>query len=873
MNYSVWRLILNLDHLSKTGFGFASLTLIALNFFSSVLPSVAVPTTVGQVLTNPDRNADAIQLFILGEDQLQKRQYQEALKTFERILPIFRANLERAGEVATLRNIGLAYHYLEQYENALDFYQQSLVIGREINNRSDLVKTLQNIAFVLTSLNRVSQALEYQQQALELYRELGDRTKEIDILIQIGKGYYSIGNYDRALLFYDQALAAIGTVGERFKASIVLNNLGLVYRELGQYEKALQKYEESLAIGREIENPSSQGTALNNLASLYNTMGQYEKALEFYQQSLTLIRAVGDPKREGATLSNIGSVYKNLQQYPQALEFYEKSLAIVKKIGDRTAEGSILNNLGNIYSDLKQPEKALKLYEQSLALVREVGNRLGEGRTLYGMGILYSQLSQYAKAEEKLFASINVLETLRDGLTDADKVSIFETQVSTYEFLQKVLIAQNKIETALEISERGRARAFVELLATRISEKSPAQIPIQSPNFQQIQQVAREQNATLVTYSIIANEALYIWVIQPTGELTFRSVDITPLNVAIQQFTERSRVAAATGRGVLSDTTIAEVVRGTREAIAATNPSPESPVTPDRSPLTCRGKGCLRQMYQLSIEPIADLLPKNPQSRIIFIPHQSLFLVPFAALRDANGRYLIEQYTFLTAPSIQVLQLTREQSKKNQQSKPSGVVVVGNPIMPTLGNPPKQLEKLPGSEQEAIAIAQLLQTQPILGPQATKSWVTQQMQQSRIVHLATHGLLNELGQREVPGAIALTPSGNDNGLLTSNEILDLKLKAELVVLSACNTGRGRITGDGVVGLSRSLLGAGASSVVVSLWLVPDNPTSLLMTEFYRQMQQNPDKAQALRQAMLKTMQQYPDPSQWAAFTLIGEALN
>ncbi len=191
--------------------------------------------------------------------------------------------------------------------------------------------------------------------------------------------------------------------------------------------------------------------------------------------------------------------------------------------------------------------------------------------------------------------------------------------------------------------------------------------------------------------------------------------------------------------------------------------------------------------------------------------------------------------------------------------------------MPKIGTPPRQLPALPGSEREAITIARLLNTKPITGAQATKASITQQMLKARIIHLATHGLLNEVERRDLPGAIALSPSGNDDGLLTSSEILDLKLNAELVVLSACNTGRGKLTGDGVVGLSRALISAGVSSIIVSLWLVPDAATAELMAEFYRQLQLNQNKAQALRQAMLMTMKMHPTPQDWAAFTLIGEA--
>jgi len=123
-------------------------------------------------------------------------------------------------------------------------------------------------------------------------------------------------------------------------------------------------------------------------------------------------------------------------------------------------------------------------------------------------------------------------------------------------------------------------------------------------------------------------------------------------------------------------------------------------------------------------------------------------------------------------------------------------------------------------------------------------------------------------------AIALAPAGTgelNEGLLTADEILDMKLNAELVVLSACDTGRGRITGDGVIGLSRSLITAGVPSIVVSLWKVPDDSTAFLMTEFYKNLRTTSDKAQALRQAMLTTKQKYSDPLYWAAFTLIGEA--
>ncbi|MEM9908508.1 MAG: CHAT domain-containing protein, partial [Cyanobacteria bacterium P01_D01_bin.44] len=282
--------------------------------------------------------------------------------------------------------------------------------------------------------------------------------------------------------------------------------------------------------------------------------------------------------------------------------------------------------------------------------------------------------------------------------------------------------------------------------------------------------------------------------------------------------------------------------------------------------------------------PIADQLPTDPMAKVVFVPHRSLFLVPFAALKNTQGRYLIEDHTIAIAPSLQTLDLLQQRSPSaSSDFRPA--VIVGNPQMPKLppklGQQPQQLTALPGAEAEAVAIAPLLNAQPLIGAAATETAVRAQLTQAKTIHLATHGFFDD--QQGLQSAIALTPatdeaitelnladSAPDDGLLTAQEVLDLTLQADLVVLSACNTGRGKITGDGVVGLSRSFLGAGANSLVASLWSVPDRSTAFLMSAFYQNLQTNPDKAQALRQAMLATQAQYPNPRDWAAFVLIGQ---
>ncbi|WP_234711189.1 CHAT domain-containing protein [Nostoc punctiforme] len=442
--------------------------------------------------------------------------------------------------------------------------------------------------------------------------------------------------------------------------------------------------------------------------------------------------------------------------------------------------------------------------------------------------------------------------------TNADEPSILETQTSTSNRLQKLLIEQNKPEAALEISERSRNRALVDILSDRSSSSV-----VKPLSTEQIKQVAKQQNATLVQYSIINDEfniegkkqtresELYIWVIKPTGEIAFRSVDLKPLwqkeNTSLADLITHSRRTLGVSSNYLKGIVILK--------------HPEQKNNPSQQ---------LQKLHQLLIAPIANILPNQADAHIIFIPQGELFLVPFTALKDTKGKYLIEQHTISTAPSIQALNLLYQRQQKIQ-GVAKDVLIVGNPTMPSIslkpGESPQKLSQLPGAEQEAKDIASIFNTQALTGDAATETTVVQKMPQAKIIHLATQGGCND--SLEITCGLALAPSQQDDGWLTSEEILKLNLKADLVVLSSNDTALGKITADGVIGLSRSFFAAAVPSVIGSLWSVPDKETAFLMIEFYQKLSENPDKAAALRHAMLATMKKYPNPRDWAAFTLIG----
>lgn len=829
-----------------------------------------------------DKHKQQVAWDSLGNAYYSLEENTQAIESFQQSLMIIQNLQNPQEEVKTLNKLGLAYAALKRYSEAIDYYQQGLVIAGEFQYRQEEGWLLDGLGEACCGLNNYSQAIECYQQSLAIAQEIKNRQDEAWVLENLGQAYNFSDNYVQAIESYQQCLAIV----EELQASSpqqrhlhrmqgnVLCQLGMVYDLIGEHTATVECYLQSLVIAQELQDLEMEAQSLKLLGDAYN-IGLYDEGIEHLQRSLVIAQQLHDREWEGEALASLGVTYYFKANYTQAIEFSQQSLIIAREFHNYRLERKALTTLGNTYDDLQNHEQAIEYYQQALALTRMLRELVSEAGLLNNLGMSFFRSGDLERAEQVLRDGITIWDSIRAQLGDRDtyKVSIFDTQAKTYRSLQEVLIAQGKTNTALEVAEQGRTRALVDFLTNRFLPETVSQASSNFLTIEQIKQIAIAQKSTLVEYSFIyhslkgkeqpkyRSSALLIWVIQPTGDVTFRSVDITFLkrqNTPLSELVEITRDSIG--------------VRG-RDAIRVTKNEPRT-TTNQR----------LQQLYQILIEPIVDLLPTEPDTHVIFIPQSSLFLIPFSALCDSANKYLIEKYTIRIVPSIQVLSITQKlsglfaQQKENfrQDLALGNALVVGNPIMPKIslkiGQPPQSLRPLPGAEREAKAIAPLLNTQPIIGEDATKVAVLHKMLKAQIIHLATHGLLDDFHEIGTPGAIALSPSGEDDGLLTAGEILKLQLNAELVVLSACDTGRGRLTGDGVIGLSRSLILAGVPSMIVSLWAVPDAPTAELMTEFYQNLERGFDKASALRQAMLTTMKQHPNnPKNWAAFSLIGEA--
>jgi len=830
---------------------------------------------IGRQINNLQMQLNA--LAHLGNAYDNVGDYVQAIEFYQQALPLAQKLTNRPGEGTIAGGLAVGYEMLGDYQEAAKYYQLMFIVAQEYNDRPTQAAALSGLGRTYQALKNYLQAAECLEQRLAIAREIHDEVGEQAALTILGNVYHSLGNYMQAIELLQQSLVLAKTVNNPAIVAEGLNNLGNNYADLCQYEQAIESYQESLKITQEINNPTLTSQILLNLGTLYQgNLGDAQRAIDFYQQSLnipllnenitalqvrellqlqaeTCVRIasihqllaeneqaiavyqqaleiaeeINNNGIKAEILNNIGTLYhRNLGDYQEAIKFYRQSLNISEQINNPQSKGKALGNLGSAYDALQNYTQAIDYQQQRLALAEEIQDLEGKGLALNNLGVTLLHTGNFFEAEQTLFNSIQLWEDLRStlGSNDAAKISIFEEQARTYRLLQKALIAQGKTDTALEIAERGRTRAFVDLLTSRLNLKLAdvnAKVPVTTLTIKEIKELAKAYNVTLVEYSIIyetlevegqptqATETqLLIWVVQPTSKIAFHLVN---LNLLQQQ-----------------NTSLSDLVVQVRAALSA-NESPDSNST----------SSLLKQLYELLIEDIVDFLPDDPARPVIFIPQGDLFLVPFNALQDKEGNYLIAKHTILIAPSIQVLNLilSRPLKKLDPTSLDSHkVLVVGNPKMPAItpkiGEPPRQLAALPASGVEASAIASLLGTAATTGEEATKVKIVSQMPSARLIHLATHGLLNDIRQMGVPGAIALAPCEKDNGFLTAGEILNLHLNAELVVLSACVTGLGKITGDGVIGLSRCLMAAGVSRVVVSLWAVDSFSTALLMIKFH-----------------------------------------
>lgn len=804
-------------------------------------------TALSSLASTYERSGDLQQAITHYQNSLQRVRLAKQTEAY--------AELAVGSERTTLSSLAILSTQLGEFSQAIDYREQLLALAKQLGDRVLVGESLRELGAIYQGRDDFGQAIDYFEQGLQIARETGNPIAEIQALDSIAANYFAVGNFEQMQTYGQQMLQATRRYLSAATSETTVSP---------KFAKLLRQYVQ----GKEVLALVTLGNA-----ALFGSNDR-RQAMAYFEQALTQAKSLDTQDFEVLALSSAGAAAAWAGDFQGAVEQFKASVQLHQSqtaqprsqqqsltVFDRGIEGQALSQLARAYAMAGNAEKALETAQQGWEISQAVDSTAVQAGAWETLGYAYLLAGDLPEAERHMRRAIAGFDAVRAklGARDRDKVSLFDIQDQTYRLLSRALVQQQKPQEALEISEWGRARAFIELLQKRFNLQSTPTPEPERLTVEAIQQIARNQQATLVQYQLQFDPrdeaekqptALYIWAISPQGEIAFRQQS-------------------------LADTHLNDLVANTRQTLGAR--SNRAGIVPQLKPEYVAQHRAetdrkLTQLHNQLIDPIADLLPANPAQTVIFIPQGSLFSVPFPALMDDSGQALIERHAIAIAPSIQTLALTQQQAQR-QALKRGTALIVGNPTMPAMrlepGKPPQPLRPLPGAAAEAEAIAKRFNVSALLGSRATEATIKQQLPHAQLIHLATHGILDD--RRALSSALALAPTPGEDGLLTAEEILDMQLQADLAVLSACDTGRGQITGDGVIGLSRALFSAGVPSAIVSLWAVPDAPTAELMLAFYEYRDQGLDKAQALRQAMLDTKVKHPNPLDWAAFTLIGEA--
>ncbi|KAL9951646.1 hypothetical protein ACROYT_G044353 [Oculina patagonica] len=849
---------------------------------------------------------------LLASLYLRQSKYVEAKEHSEKALLISTEIGDKDGEASCYGNLGEVYRSVGKYEKAKEYHMKALAIRKEIGDRNGEASCYGNLGTVFHSVGEYDKAKEYHERALKMKKEIGNRDGEATAYGNLGTVFECVGKYQNAKEYYEKALVIKKEIGDRNGEACCYGSLGTVLTSLGEYEKAKGYLEEALAIKKEIGDREGEASSYLNLGHVFKSVGEYVNAKYYYQKAVVITREIGDRKVEGSVCESLGTVFLSLGKYAKANEYLQKALALSKEIGDKNGEANVYVNLGVVFKSIGDYEKAREYPQKALAISKEIGDREGEASSYANLGNVFELHGEYVEAEEYykralaiseeigdvkrqsaclfklgwimliagksqkalwyLLPSIQKHEDLRGFLRQNDqfKISFSHEYGNPYRVLTAFFCADGNHNEALYVSELLRARALADLMSAQYSVEN--QISANPQSWVGIESVMdKELSCTCLYFSYIDND-IFVWVPKARRVVHFRKVDGKETIVReelienLDEFFTNERFRSF---GILSDEqcedrSLKDIQRkpyeeDIREPSRIGNDGKDNQDTLKRNLSIC---------HKLIIAPVVDFI-EGPE--IIIVPERSIYNIPFAALPDECGKYLSETFRIRVVPSLTTLKLIQD-SPADYHSQ-TGALIVGNPDVGKVRYKGrlKFISPLPCAENEANMIGEKLGVKPFLGQEATKQAVLQVITSVSLVHFAAHGDAER-------GEIALAPLRTPNRipreedyLLTMSDISKVQLRAKLVVLSCCHSGRGQIRTEGVVGIARAFLGSGARSVLVALWALEDSATEQFMSRFYVHLVGGDSASESLHEAM-KWMRcnGYSEVRQWAPFMLIGD---
>ena len=838
-----------------------------------------------------NRKGEGIAYFNLGNYYYDLAYFEQAKRDYTEALRIFKEIAFSAGEVKAYGNLGIAYHHLGNFKKARKYFKQQLSIAKQVEDRDQEGKANTNLGCAYYSLGNFKRAIEYHEQKLSIAKEVGDRTGEGKAYGNLGIAYHSLGNFKEAIKYHEQDLSIAKEVGDRAVEGKAYGNLGNAYHSLGNFKEAIKYHEQHISIAKEVGDRAREGRAYGNFGDAYHSLGNFKEAIKYHEQRLSIAKEVGDRAGEGKAYGSLGNAYGSLGNFKESIKYHEQYLSIAKEVGDRAGKGNAYGSLSNAYCNLGNSEEAIKYHEQHLRIAKEVGDRAGEGMAygnlghayyvrgevenalfcneqcltisketedpvgqasiFYNLGLLHELSGSLCKALSFYRLGINHFDETRRLLQseDAWKISFRDTKQDAYTALWTALLNNREVDEALFAAEQGRAQALTDILKVQFGvDEGPSSTIARRESISSVMKYFSQQTV----FMALAGNTISFWLLRRGSGVNYREKEID--NGSADS---------------LIKTTLKQIGAG------AVVPCENRSVHRHRSDFSCSGEAVeesfqsfivsdnpLQSLYDFLISPIADLLQGDD---LIFVPDGPFCLAPYSVLSDS-----VRIRTFPSLTALKVISCALDDFNSKSEA-----LLVGDPCLKeiTWGTGEPMSKQLPCAKKEVEMIGKLLHTAPLTGENATKGEVLKRMRSVALIHIAAHGD-DEFGEiRLAPNRNRLSHIPNeDDYMLKMSDVHVVRLQERLVVLSCCHSGKGEVKSEGVVGIARAFLCAGARSVLVSLWAIDDEATLLFMKSFYQHLADRKSASLALHHAMksLRETKEYSAIKYWAPFVLIGD---
>ena len=858
-----------------------------------------------------------VALSAMGVVQAGRGDFNAVLDMFQQALKLAETHGEKSFFAALQNGLCVAQGKLGNIGQAMSHCQQSVVLAEAEGNKAAAASAFNNLGNMASDRGNYEAALESYRKALALHEALGNKRAIGQVLLNLGMVNKGMGHLTAALQDYLRSLSIAEEVGSKGDIAQALNNVSKVYREWGNYRLALEYSQRGLALSEMIGDKSNLSRALAGIGQLHEQAGAFAQALEHYQKSLALAEATGNKMDIAARLGDVAAGYRITGNRQQAIEYYQRALVLAETINVPYTAIVFRNMLAQLYLEQGQADKALELAERAVEQARQTGAHRDHWEALLTAGIAYRKLKQPERARQRLEESIGITETALARLTagEGDQASFLASRLGAYFQMVSLLAEQDRAAEAFSYLERAKARVLLDVFrsgkiginkamttdeqaqekrlrdemlafntqlrrAAQANQKDPAdparvneakagleKARLAYEAFQtQLYSAHRELRALRGEAPIIKPEELAMLADSKTALLEFAVTEQSVYLFAITRAVHQTQPEIRLYTLPLKQDELTKQAAVFRRQLAEQD-------------LAFRATA--KQLYDLLLKPAQAQLAGKTQ--LIIVPDGKLWELPFQALVTPGNRYLIETAAVSYAPSLTVLR--EMQAARKRRANVSGeLLAFGNPSFGQetvkrieLAYRDEKLTPLPEAEAEVKALGQLYGagSKVYTNAAAREDRLKAEAANAGVLHIATHGVLNDAAPMYSHLALAASDEKED-GLLEAWELMQLDLKADLAVLSACETARGRIgAGEGVIGLSWALFVAGVPSTVVSQWKVESSSTRDFMLGFHRGLRNKArplTKAEALRQAVLPLLKnpRTDHPFYWAGFVLVGD---